>query len=63
MMYNAIIAPFLDYGIFGGSAANIYLDRLFKLQKRAIRIVNHSPFSAPLKTTKPVVWTKYLQKH
>ena len=47
MIYNAIIAPFLDYGIsIWGSAANIYLDRLFKLQKRAIRIVNHSPFLA-----------------
>ena len=44
MIYNAIIAPFLDYGIsIWGSAANIYLDRLFKLQKRA---VNHSPFFA-----------------
>ena len=48
MIYNAIIAPFLDNGISNwGSAANIYLDRLFKLQKRAIRIVNHSPFLAP----------------
>ena len=47
MIYNAIIAPFLDYGIsIWGSAANIYLDRLFKLQKRAIRIVYHSPFLA-----------------
>ena len=47
MIYNAIIAPFLDYGIsIWGSAANIYLDRLLKLQKRAIRIVNHSPFLA-----------------
>ena len=47
MIYNAIIAPFLDYGIsIWGSAANIYLDRLFKLQKRAIRIVNHSPYLA-----------------
>ena len=47
MIYNAIIAPCLDYGItVWGSAANIYLDRLFKLQKRAIRIVNHSTFLA-----------------
>ena len=46
MIYNDIIAPFLDYGIsIWGRAANIYLDRLFKLQKRAI-IVNHSPFLA-----------------
>ena len=42
MIYNAIVAPFLDYGIsIWGSAANIYLDRLFKL-----RIVNHSTFLA-----------------
>ena len=47
MIYNAIIAPFLDYGIcIWGSAANIDLNRHFKLQKRAIRIVNHSPFLA-----------------
>ena len=47
MIYNAIVAPFLDYGIsVWGSAAKIYLERLFKLQKRAIRIVNHSPYLA-----------------
>ena len=47
MIYNAVIAPFLDYGTsIWGSATNIYLDILFELQKRAIRFVNHSPFLA-----------------
>ena len=47
MIYNAIIAPILDYGIsVWGSAASSYLDRLFRLQKRAIRVVSHSPFLA-----------------
>ena len=47
MIYNAIVAPFIDYGIsIWGTAANTYLDRIFKLQKRAIRIINHSPFLA-----------------
>ena len=34
MIYNAIIAPFLDYDIsIWGSAANIYLERLVWVTK------------------------------
>ena len=47
MIYYALIAPFLSYGILAyGSAPNSLLDRIFKLQKRAIRIINHSSFLA-----------------
>ena len=47
MLYNAIVAPYFDYAIsVWGSAANTYLGRLFKLQKRAIRIIFHAKFLA-----------------
>ena len=47
MIYNAIVAPHFDYGItVWGSATNTHLFRLFKLQKRAMRIINHSGFLA-----------------
>ena len=56
MIYNAIIAPFFDYGLsVWGNAAITHLDRLFKLQKRAIRIINHSSFLAQ---TAPIFYTQ-----
>ena len=47
MIYFALVAPYLNHGILAwGSASNSHLDRLFKLQKRAIRLINHSSFYA-----------------
>ena len=47
MIYYAIVYPYLHYAIIvWGNAALIYQNRLFKLQKRAIRIINHSSFLA-----------------
>ena len=47
MIYNAIVVPYLNYAnIAWGNAADVYLSRLLKLQKRAIRIVNHDLFLA-----------------
>ena len=56
MIYNAIIAPFFEYGLpVWGSAAITHLDRLFKLQKRAMRIISHSSFIAH---TLPIFFTQ-----
>ena len=42
---HATISPFFDYGLsVWGSAAMCHLDRLFKSQKRAMRIIDHSSF-------------------
>ena len=47
MLYNAIVAPFLDYAILSwGGAANVHIDKIFRIQKRAIRIVFHSQYLA-----------------
>ena len=44
-IYHATISPFFDYGLsVWGSAATCHLERLFRLQKRAIRIIDHSSF-------------------
>ena len=60
MLYYAIIVPFLNYGILAwGSAANIYLERLHKLQKRAIRIIYHSSFYAH---TEPLFYSNNILK-
>ena len=46
-IYYALISPFLSYGILAwGSASHSQLERVFKLQKRAMRIINHLPFLA-----------------
>ena len=47
MIYNTIAVPYMNYAILAwGNAANIHLSRLVKLQKRAIRILNHESFLA-----------------
>ena len=42
-IYNSLILPHLNYGILAWGHKN---DRLFKLQKRVIRIISHSNFRA-----------------
>ena len=51
-IYCSIILPFLSYGILAwGNTHNIYLDKLLKLQKKAVRNITNSSFrshSTPL---------------
>ena len=51
-LYNSFILPYLNYGILvWGPTSSTHLDRLKKLQKRAVRIICDQPFlahSAPL---------------
>ena len=47
LIYNAIILPYLYYGITAwGNACQSHIQRIIILQKRAIRIVAHAPFLA-----------------
>ena len=47
MIYYAIMYPYLHYAItVWGNCALVHQERLFKLQKRAIRIINHESFLA-----------------
>ena len=47
MIYYAIVYPYLNYGILAwGSASSNHMDRLYILQKRAIRIMSHAPYLA-----------------
>ena len=40
MLYSTFILPYINYGILAwGNAANVHLDGLLKVQKRAIRII------------------------
>ena len=40
-LYSTLILPYLCYGILAwGNCAKLYIDKIFKLQKRAIRSVN-----------------------
>ena len=40
MLYSTLILPYINYGILAwGNAANVHLDGLLKVQKRAIRII------------------------
>ena len=46
-MYYAIVYPYLNYGILAwGSASSSHINRLYILQKRAIRIMSHAPYLA-----------------
>ena len=45
MLYNALILPHLTYcNVVWGCTSKIYIDKLFKLQKRALRIITFSPY-------------------
>jgi hypothetical protein len=52
LLYNSLVLPYLNYGnIIWGRAAATHLSRLLLLQKRAVRIVNHTDYfshTAPL---------------
>ena len=44
-VYHAIVAPYLNYcNLIWGGAASIHIDKLFKLQKRAIRVISNAGF-------------------
>ena len=46
-LYNALFMPFLQYGIVArGQTFDLYIEPLFKLQKRAVRAISHQPFLA-----------------
>lgn len=46
-LYNSFIYPYLTYCIeVWGAAADTYLDKILKLQKKIVRIINFSPFRA-----------------
>ena len=42
-LYNTLILPYLNYGILAwGNSSRMYLDRILVIQKRIIRIINHT---------------------
>jgi hypothetical protein len=44
MLYNSLILPYLTYcNIIWGKAASQHINRLFRLQKKAIRIISNKP--------------------
>ncbi len=46
-IYNSLIQPYISYGILTwGNTHNIYLDKIYKLQKRAVRNITKSDFKA-----------------
>ena len=51
-IYNALITPYLTYGlIFWGNACKTYLDKTLILQKRALRLIlsaNRQDHAIPL---------------
>ena len=56
IMYNSLVMPYLQYGILvWGSCA----DKLFKLQKRSVRILNNAKYNAH---TDPIFKSLHLLK-
>ena len=44
-IYNSLILPYLSYGLVAwGQAAKTHLEKLLRLQKRAVRLINFAPF-------------------
>ena len=44
-IYSTLISPYLNYGILAwGNANKLSLDALFRIQKRAVRNINHAGF-------------------
>ncbi len=55
-LYCTLVLPYLNYGLLlWGNVTNEYMNKVFKLQKRAIRTISNSPYLCP---TKPL-FTKY----
>ena len=49
-IYNAIILPFFNYcNIAWCNSTDYYINRLFLLQKKAVRIISHSAYNAHTK--------------
>ena len=49
-LYNLFVFPYLIYcSEVWGTASNIHLQPLIKLQKKIIRIINFSPYNSPTK--------------
>ena len=47
MLYNTLILPHLNYCmLIWANSSNLNMDRIFKLQKKAIRIISHSNYIA-----------------
>ena len=62
-LYNSLILPRLNYGILAWGHKS---DRLFKLQKRAVRIINHSKYnshSEPIFKSLKILKLHDLHKH
>ena len=46
-LYCTLVMPYINYGILiWGNAANVYLDKIFKLQKWALRTISNSHYRA-----------------
>lgn len=44
-LYCSLIMPYMNYGILAwGNACSVYINRLFKVQKRALRIISNSHY-------------------
>ena len=44
-IYNSLIFPYLSYGfVVWGQAAKTHLEKLLRLQKRAVHLINFAPF-------------------
>ena len=49
-MYHSLVSSHINYcDIVWGFTTKQNLDRICKLQKRAVRLITHSPFSSPSK--------------
>ena len=63
-IYQALVAPYLTYGLaIWGQACKSYLDKLLKLQKRALRFIffsDHSEHAIPLFLDAQVLPIKFL---
>eukprot|EP00914_Ancora_sagittata_P027835 GHVO01054401.1.p1 GENE.GHVO01054401.1~~GHVO01054401.1.p1 ORF type:complete len:290 (+),score=-23.50 GHVO01054401.1:74-871(+) len=47
MLYNSLVLPYLTYCIVvWGNAADVHIERLFRLQKKALRIICNAPYLA-----------------
>ena len=43
-LYNSIILPYLNYAILTWGSTTLYLNKLFMLQKKAVRIINNAGY-------------------
>ena len=43
-LYNSIILPYLNYAVLTWGSTTLYLNKLFMLQKKAVRIINNAGY-------------------